>query len=339
MTQAIQSVLFVDDEPHILNTMRWLFKRQYNVLVADSGAKAIEILKQQKVDVIVSDQKMPGMTGVEVLHQAKELCPASMRILLTGYSDFDATVGSVNKGEIFRFVQKPWVNKELKEVVNLAADTASHTASDIIKSFRTIPSANAGRNDATTDINDPAVLVLDGDQESSVHIRDSLINRSQVFYTHDMEEALNLLEKESIGVIVSETRIGRNDVTSMIKLLKHYHPDIVSIVMTNSNDANTVIDLINEGQIFRFLTKPVKLGMCRLCIEAGLRKHKELKANPNLAKRHIVDKHKLAVSITGETEGISDREHSNNQVAASASGGFFASMINRIRGLRTSQVS
>lgn len=338
MNQAIQSVLFVDDEPHILNTMRWLFKRQYNVLVADSGAKAIEILKQQKVDVIVSDQKMPGMTGVEVLHQAKKLCPASMRILLTGYSDFDATVGSVNKGEIFRFVQKPWVNKELKEVVNLAADTASHTASDIIKSLKTIPGANTDLNEEKIDVDGPAVLVLDGDRESSVHIRDSLINRSQVFYTHNMEEALNLLEKENIGVIVSETQIGRNDVTSMIKLLKHYHPDIVSIVMTSSSDATTVIDLINEGQIFRFLTKPVKHGMCRLCIEAGLRKHKELKANPNLTKRHIVDKHTLAASITGVTERPSDEPHETMQTT-STGGGFFSSMINRIRGLRSSHAS
>src|SRR4051794_29265386 len=104
-------VLFVDDEPRILSTMRMLFKANYELFFADSGAKALELLKTQVVDVIVSDQRMPGMTGIELLRQARELNPNAMRILLTGYSDLNAIIGSVNDGEIFRFVNKPWNNE------------------------------------------------------------------------------------------------------------------------------------------------------------------------------------------------------------------------------------
>ena len=83
-------VLFVDDEPRVLTTMRILFRSHYEVFLAESGAKALELLKTQPVDVIVSDQRMPGMTGIELLRAARELNPNAMRILLTGYADLDA---------------------------------------------------------------------------------------------------------------------------------------------------------------------------------------------------------------------------------------------------------
>src|SRR5688572_27562186 len=100
-TANMARVLFVDDEPRILTTMRMLFRKNYEVFTAEGGQKALELLKSQPVDVIVSDQRMPGMTGIEMLRQARELNPNAMRILLTGYSDLNAIIGSINEGEIF----------------------------------------------------------------------------------------------------------------------------------------------------------------------------------------------------------------------------------------------
>src|SRR3546814_6306237 len=110
-------VLFVDDEPRVLTTMRILFRARYELFFAESGAAALELLKTQPIDVIVSDQRMPGMTGIELLRTARELNPNAMRILLTGYSDLNAIIGSIKEGEIFRFINKPWSNDDLQTTV------------------------------------------------------------------------------------------------------------------------------------------------------------------------------------------------------------------------------
>lgn len=131
------TILFVDDEERILRSLKMLFKSQYNVKTTTDGNEAIEILKNNPVHVLVSDQRMPIMPGVEVLRQAREVSPNTMRLLLTGYSDLTAIVGSVNEGEIFRYINKPWDNQEIKTTIEKAAEigislaTLSHKAEDI----------------------------------------------------------------------------------------------------------------------------------------------------------------------------------------------------------------
>ncbi|MCX7063478.1 MAG: response regulator, partial [Proteobacteria bacterium] len=118
------TLLFVDDERRVLTSMRAMFRREYDVLLANSGQEAIDLLRDQRVDVIVSDQRMPGMTGVEVLKAVKHLAPNAMRILLTGYADLKAIEASINEGEVFRYLTKPCPSEELKEAIGLAAGIA-----------------------------------------------------------------------------------------------------------------------------------------------------------------------------------------------------------------------
>lgn len=108
------TVLCVDDEINILKAIkRVLHKQDYELLIAQSGAEALEILKQKKVHVIVSDMKMPAMSGAEFLQKTTALVPNCYRILLTGYSDMSSTIDAVNNGHIDRYLQKPWDNTEL----------------------------------------------------------------------------------------------------------------------------------------------------------------------------------------------------------------------------------
>ncbi len=109
----------------VLTSMRAMFRRDYEVLLANSGQEAIDLLRDHTVDVIVSDQRMPGMTGVEVLKAVKLLAPNAMRILLTGYADLKAIEASINEGEVFRYLTKPCPSEELKEAIGLAADIAA----------------------------------------------------------------------------------------------------------------------------------------------------------------------------------------------------------------------
>ena len=101
--------------------MRAMFRRDYDVLLANSGQEALDLLRGHAVDVIVSDQRMPGMTGVEVLKAVKHLAPNAMRILLTGYADLNAIEASINEGEVFRYLTKPCPSDQLKEAIGLAA--------------------------------------------------------------------------------------------------------------------------------------------------------------------------------------------------------------------------
>ncbi|MCG8669726.1 MAG: response regulator [Pseudomonadales bacterium] len=112
-------VLFVDDEVGILNALKRQFRGgDYNVLTASSGAAALKILENESVDLIVSDMRMPHMDGAEFLAKAKKLDPEVVRILLTGFSDLEATTRAINDGGIFGYLTKPWDNKQLVALIN-----------------------------------------------------------------------------------------------------------------------------------------------------------------------------------------------------------------------------
>ncbi len=115
------TVLCVDDEQSVLSTLRRLLRTtDYQVHLAQSAADALEILKTHKVDIVISDMRMPQMTGAEFLKRVVELYPDTYRILLTGFSDVQSTVSAINEGKIDRYIQKPWNNDELKWVLEQA---------------------------------------------------------------------------------------------------------------------------------------------------------------------------------------------------------------------------
>lgn len=110
------TILIVDDEPDILDSLALSLEEDYNVLTATSGFDGLELLKEHEVALIISDQRMPKMTGVEFLAQAEEMSPNTVRMMLTGFADFDAIVDAINRGQVYRYISKPW------EPANLAID-------------------------------------------------------------------------------------------------------------------------------------------------------------------------------------------------------------------------
>ncbi len=116
-------LLIVDDEEAVLQALRRLFHRQYDVVTHTSGAAALEQLKTDSFDLIISDMRMPGMSGAELLKSCFEQYPDMIRILLTGYSDLESAIKAVNEGNIYRYISKPWDNDQLRGVVAEAIDT------------------------------------------------------------------------------------------------------------------------------------------------------------------------------------------------------------------------
>ena len=113
-------ILFVDDEAANLRLLERLFRNSYEVFTAGSGAEALELLAVHDVALIISDQRMPTMTGSEFLKRAAEMRPQTVRIMLTGYTDASALVEAINSGVVYKYITKPWVNEELTQTVKRA---------------------------------------------------------------------------------------------------------------------------------------------------------------------------------------------------------------------------
>jgi len=121
---AMETLLFVDDERNILSSLRRLFRPLgYNILLAESGAAGLEILKQYPVDLVVSDMRMPEMDGARFLAEVARLYPDTVRILLTGFADLTSTIAAINQGQIYRYLSKPWEDTEVTLAVRQALTT------------------------------------------------------------------------------------------------------------------------------------------------------------------------------------------------------------------------
>jgi EAL domain-containing protein (putative c-di-GMP-specific phosphodiesterase class I)/CheY-like chemotaxis protein len=116
-----RTLLLVDDEPNIVSALKRLLRRDgYDILTASGGAEGLEVLAQHKVDVIISDQRMPGMSGVEFLRKAKALHPDTIRIVLSGYTELQSVTDAINEGAVYRFLTKPWDDERLREQISKA---------------------------------------------------------------------------------------------------------------------------------------------------------------------------------------------------------------------------
>jgi serine/threonine-protein kinase len=281
-------ILFVDDEERILAALRSVFRANYHVLTASNGADAIELVKKFKPHVIVSDQRMPEMTGVELLRQVKELAPHSMRLLLTGYSDLAAIVGSVNEGEVFRFVSKPWDNQDILNTIGEAAAIALELAETA-----STPPIVPERMDAS-------VLVIDPAQETFNAVKRFVGGACPVHHAPDLDAAVGHLDAHETALIIADIANRGDESLAAFKVLKHEHPEILVITLTDASDSELVIELINQAQIFRFINKPVNPDMLRQHTQAALTRYQSFKQNPHLTHQHKVAEAQTAEGAVGQ---------------------------------------
>ena len=265
------SILLVDDEERILRTLTMLLKMQYQVFSTTDGHEALRILKKEKINVLISDQRMPLMVGTELLKQAKALSPQTMRILLTGYADVDAAVDSVNEGEIFRYINKPWGPKELRDTVADAAEIAIKLAAVNVPSYPA-PAPARGVN----------CLVLDEDVLVYETVRELLGATHHVLWRTTVDSALTVIASQKIAILVTELQVGDGDSSVMLKTLKQEYPDVLTIVNTSFKDTVRVSQLINQAQVFRYLPKPLRKGLLAKSLESTLTRYKQLQDVPEL---------------------------------------------------------
>ncbi len=123
MTNEKYRVLYVDDEQQNLIAFKASFRRNYEVFTTQSGEEALQLMKDEDIDLIISDHRMPKMTGVQLLELVREQHPDTVRMILTGYSDIQSIISAINKGKIYHYITKPWDSQELRVIMDNALET------------------------------------------------------------------------------------------------------------------------------------------------------------------------------------------------------------------------
>jgi response regulator RpfG family c-di-GMP phosphodiesterase len=193
------TLLLVDDETAIIRSLKRLFRKEgYKIFSAENGLEGLECLKNgaQNVSLIISDQRMPGMTGAQFLEEAKKLAPAAIRYLLTGYSDIDAVIHAINKGEIHRYITKPWNDDDLLLLVRQGLEHF-----ELIDENKRLTALTIKQNKALTDINQKL--------EQKVNERTKEINAKN--------KALLKINKMLESSIMDSTRLA----VSMVETFNH----------------------------------------------------------------------------------------------------------------------
>src|SRR5918999_4993659 len=197
-------LLIVDDEKDILRTLSLTFEEEYNVFTTSTGMEALKILEQEDIALILADQRMPEMSGVEFLERTIEKHPEIIRMILTGYTDTEALIQAINVGHIYRYIQKPWDRQELKITVKRALECYALTQENR-RLLKELEAANERLKDEN------AYLKQAIDKEARF---DSLIGKSPA-----MKRILELVQKvinTSVTVLLTgETGTGKS-------LLAHY---------------------------------------------------------------------------------------------------------------------
>ncbi|WP_394212849.1 response regulator [Psychrobacter piscatorii] len=277
-------IAFIDDEPRILRSLKMHFRQSHDVFVTTDATELMKYVSEHDVQVVISDQRMPDKQGTEVLRDIKEASPNTIRILLTGYADLNAVIDSVNDGEIYRYITKPWQNDELKKIVNKATEIAQQTQ-DITQNIlqgnesHSFMNASSKRN----------ILVLDDDESIYQEIKNQFKSTYTVSWASNLEQAAKLLQKNKFGVTITDATLSEENITPIVYALKNIQPDLMVLMLTEFKDAHMVIDLINKGQVYRCLPRPTNFSIMSISLDRAFEHHEKLVQQPILATRHHVE--------------------------------------------------
>lgn len=271
-------ILFVDDEDRIVRLLRRIFRREYEVFTASSGAEALEILAEQHINVLVSDQRMPTMTGIALLSEARKLSPGTVRVLLTGYADLVAIIGAVNEGEVFRFLNKPWNQDEIKAVVAEAAELSLSEKNAASENAVDEPAA-AGQPLAKA----AALLKLDGIASDRYEAMEMFTDDDNVMGASTVNEAMKIIEHHRVGVVVASITAAGENIVAMLAEVMRSMPSVTFVMLAGTANGDMVVKLINDARIYRFAMRPISPNVFRLAVSAAMEEH-----HRRMAPQHIL---------------------------------------------------
>ena len=325
-------LLFVDDEQRVLNSMRIMFRRQFDLFLASHGAEALDIVRDKDIDVIVADHRMPKMTGVEVLSKVRAMSPRTVRILLDGLRGprrgrrldqrqrglpfpheavraaaaarddrargeagaRDACAAGAGAADRIRRRHDrdhPRERYRDRGDAGLATGRANTSSTAVLEQPKFAPRPRRERRvrprpKLATGL---GIVVFSMDHEVIDIVQKAVRGRLPVYTAGNIVQVVKYLTEQRPGVLVTDVSEDKATIQSMTARLKEHLPQLVTIAVSQHRDVLDMVWLINHGQIFRFLRKPLSAGRTAISLQAALQHHRLLLKNPELAKRHEVD--------------------------------------------------
>ena len=287
-------LLIVDDESRVLRSLKAVFRSTYQVKTTTDCQEALQIIRDNPVNTIISDQRMPEMRGVDLLNQVKEISPNTMRLLLTGYSDIPSILDAINEGEVYRYITKPWGQDEIQSVIS--------DAMQISKKLFHADQVPTYDESAVPETEKTELLVLDTQKVIFDMVNKLFSETCVVHYSNTIDASTEVFANRPVKVVVVNVPQGDSDYLSFLKLIKSEYPLIVTIAVMAENDADDIINLINQGQIYRYIPITVPAGRTRICIQSAIKYANRLNMNPVQAERHRVEKNTTVDSISVENK-------------------------------------
>ena len=299
-------VLLLHSRQSTLDVLSAGFNDRYTVHLATSGIEALNTLGETPIHVIVSAQDLPGMSGLDALREAKKRSPDTIGILLAGTDSDDGLEALVGDKEVFEIVRGEISSGDLKELIDNATrrvrllalsesandqaanrdePAAEHIVMETSENGSTIISDGTGRMPAlkpeklavmpNVGGNHVDVLVLTKDEEFLATIRDSARGLHNIHHANTPTQAEDIAKGQKVGVLVTDAAMVGSNIELLTQSLRKAVPRLVAIVAGRRDDGEMLMDLINRGQVYRFLLKPVSPGRARLAIEASIKHHME----------------------------------------------------------------
>ncbi len=314
------TLLYVDDEPGNLNAFRITFRRDYNILLSESPEEGLRLFEQEEVDLVLSDQRMPGMSGVEFLERVSQINPGPCRILVTAYSDIDAIQSAVNRANIFKYVRKPWDIDKLSQTIEQALNVYG-----IRKLNRALNDELSEKNKALEEAN---LTLRESDQLKYDFLRiishemrpplNGLRGATQLLKANSgqepssrnpelvnaLESSTNRLEQflllaERITGLKSKQNSLSLQETDIVQLIKDTVDELTPEL--ERNQQRIAYQLCPETQT---LADPQLLGICIRDILHNATRHSP--QGSEIAIKTLLDSDKLAIEVTDQGGGFSE---------------------------------
>jgi len=304
LDQFKTQILLLHSEQATLDNLSSGFSDSYTVHCATSGSEALQTLVETPINIIVTAQDLPGMSGLDALREAKKRSPDTIGILLAGNSGneiealvgdeevFQVVRGNVSGDALLKLVENATRQIRLMALAESANDTvagveqsAQHIIMETSENGAAIISDGTGRMpaldpkkvSAAASVGSRAVdvLVLTHDKEFLETIKDSSRGMHKVYYASTLAQANEAISKHKIGVAVVDASMVGDKIEQLTQHLRKVSERLVSIVAGRRDDGEMLMDLLNRGKVYRFLLKPVSPGRARLAVEASVKHHLE----------------------------------------------------------------
>jgi serine/threonine-protein kinase len=299
-------VLLLHSQQSTLDILSTGFNDRYSVHCATTGSEALSTLGVTPIHVIVSAQDLPGMSGLEALREAKKRSPDTIGILLAGRDQSDGLEALVGDKEVFQIVRGEITPEALRSLIDNAtkrarlialSESANDTAANVDEPMGehivmetsengatiisdgtgTLPTLKPHKIQIGADIGTRGVdiLVLTKDEEFLATVKDSARGLHKLHHAATPAQAEAFFKGNKIGVLVTDAAMVGSNIEVLTQKFRTYVPRLVAIVAGRRDDGELLMDLINRGQVYRFLLKPVSPGRARLAIEASVKHHLE----------------------------------------------------------------